>query len=190
MDNNFEDKRTKELIFDKPGEHSFYLGAEDNVGNTANSVNYTVVIDETPPITKLNASNNFVERDGIHISSLPNKIDFSADDNGVGVSFVEISYDGKKYIKAQGAIDLATWSNGKKTIYYRSVDKLGNLEQQNMMTIYVRNRGPRVDLFVEKDDMPGVSLSELIKIKKLKRIPATKKTTPVKKKAEKKIEKQ
>ena len=50
-----------------------------------------------------------------------------------------------------------------------------NLEPVQKMSINVRNKGPIVDLYVEKDDMPKVSLSELIKNKNKMRLPASKK---------------
>lgn len=175
INNNFENKTFKEIVFDQPGEHSIHFGAEDQVGNTANSVSLTVVIDESAPQTRLNASNNFVQKDDMFISSLPNKIDFTADDSGVGISYTEISFNGKDFKRVQGAIDLATWKNRSKVVYFRSRDKLGNLERTQQMKIYVRNRGPKVDLFVEKDDMEKVSLSDLIKNKNKMRLPASKK---------------
>jgi len=175
VNNSFENVTHKEIIFNQPGEHSIYLGAEDQVGNTANSVSYTVVIDEETPQTTLNTSNDFVQKGETFISSLPNKIDFTANDKGVGIAYIELSYNGKDFHKIQGPIDLATWTEDSRTIHFRSMDKLGNLEPVQKMHINVRNKGPIVDLYVEKDDMPKVSLSELIKNKNKMRLPASKK---------------
>lgn len=168
--------KNKEIVFSSEGEHGLNLWAEDNVGNSANSVSYTVLVDESTPNTQIKASNQMVERDKTFISSLPNKLEFHASDDGVGVDFTEYSYDGKNYQRVGGPIDLATWQSPKRTIYYRSVDKLGNREDVKSMNVYVRKSGPLVDLFVEREgDFPSLPLSKLkMESSSKKRLPASK----------------
>ncbi|MFW5887742.1 MAG: OmpL47-type beta-barrel domain-containing protein [Bacteriovoracia bacterium] len=166
VDNNDPVKEgKKEFVFDQEGEHSLNLSAEDDVGNIANLVSYTIVIDEGAPESRLTTSNEMIQKDGVLITSLPNKIEFSADDKGVGVDRIEMSYDGKKFEAAPGLIDLASWKNTKRTVYYRSIDKLGNMEPVKQTSILVRKRGPDVNLYVEKEDLPALPLSEVAKVK-------------------------
>ena len=164
----------KDLLFSDPGEHDLFLSAEDNVGNASNSVSYSIFVDEKSPESQLASAVPFIEKDGSFISSLPNKLTFSAIDNGVGVDYIEMSYDNKTFQRVSDAIDLATWDSPRRTIYYRAHDKLGNIEETKQMSIYVRKQGPNVDLFVEKEDLPAVSLSDLIKMKGSSRTPAQK----------------
>src|SRR5262249_1209040 len=78
-----------------------------------------------------------------------------------GVERVEVSYDGKTWNPAGRAIDLTQWSQSKRTVYYRSIDRLGNREAPQSMTVVLRTEGPKVDLFVEQGDLPQVPLSQL-----------------------------
>ncbi len=182
VNNEKNDKTSqKDLVFAEPGEHDLFLSAEDNVGNASNSISYSIFVDEKAPESKLESATAFIEKDGGYISSLPNKLTFAATDHGVGVDFIEMSYDNKTFQKISDTIDLATWETPRRTIYYRAHDKLGNIEETKQMSIYVRKHGPNVDLFVEKEDLPAVSLSDLIKIKgskekeeKAARVPAQK----------------
>ncbi len=171
-----ENTKSKEFVFTKEGEQGVYFSAEDNVGNFANSISYSIFIDESAPNTELKVSNQMVQKGDIFISSLPNSLSFGADDIGVGVDYIEYSYDGKKFNKVTTPIDLATWKKSKRTVYYRSIDKLGNIEKTKSMNIYVRSRGPKVALFVERGgDTPAIPLSQLkdYVVNQDKRLPAS-----------------
>lgn len=152
---------SKSYAFKEKGTFEFSVRGEDKVGNVSDTVNYTVVIDDEPPKSEMKSTNTMVTKDGFVMSSLPNKLVFSANDSDVGVEYIEVSYDKKSWTKITAPIDLATWKQPKKTIYYRAVDQLGNKELEKSLSIHVRNRGPRVGLFVEGGGFPEVPLSKL-----------------------------
>jgi hypothetical protein len=157
-------KTSEQFLFDKQGTFDLMVRGLDKVGNVSNTLFYNIVIDKEAPKTELSTSNPLVEKENIFVSSLPNRLMFSSNDNGVGVNYIEVSYNKQDTFKATAPIDLATWKNPKRTIYFRSVDQLGNKEPWQEKTIYVRNRGPKVDLFVESGQNPDVPLSELKKM--------------------------
>jgi hypothetical protein len=159
--------------FDKDGSYAVSFSALDNVGNKANPKSYDVVIDSVPPSSSFASTQPLVERGNVLYSTIPNKIRLTGDDDGVGLKEIQISYDGKKFKKLVGEIDLSTWKQSQRALYYRAVDLLGNIEPVKKKMIAIRDKGPKVGLFVETDELGKVPLS---KVKKMKgRIPAGKK---------------
>jgi hypothetical protein len=159
----FQKGNTNKLNFSQPGEYHFLARASDRVGNTAEANPLIVIIDNQPPKTLLKPNDRLVQKDGVWLSPIPNKIEFSSEDAGVGVDHIEISYDGKTFTPMPGAIDLAQWNTPKKTIFYRAVDRLGNREATQSMPVQIKSEGPKVDLMVESTNLPEVPLSALKK---------------------------
>jgi hypothetical protein len=149
------------IVFDQPGEYHFFAKASDRVGNTVEANPYTVIIDNQPPKTMVKTNDKLVQKDGVFVSAIPNQLEFIATDDGVGVDRTEVSYDGKTWVSAGRAIEITQWSQSKRTVYFRSIDRLGNREAVQSMTIVLRTEGPKVDLFVEQGDLPEVPLSQL-----------------------------
>lgn len=160
---SYEPTKQNRFVFTNTGEYFIGIRARDLVDNYRDSNPYRVVIDQTPPISKLKPRESLAERDGVFLSGLPNQIDFSADDKGVGLDRIELSFDGNNFSPVKQPIDLSSWQEAKRTFYYRAVDLLGNAEQTQKMTVMVRTKGPSVDLFVESQDYPKVPLSALRK---------------------------
>jgi hypothetical protein len=190
----------KEFVFKEVGSFQLQVRGEDRVGNISNTEFFDIIIDKDAPETKLTTTNNLVEKDKIFLSSLPNKVQLNALDKGVGVNYIEASYDKKNFFKVTGPIDLATWKTPKRTLYFRSVDQLGNKEPLKSINLYVRNHGPKVDLFVESGTGPAVPLSKLkgnmrsapserASVKESKRRPSSKKSIKKKKYKQKKYKK-
>lgn len=147
--------------FDAPGTYQFHLKAFDNVGNASESSPLTVVIDNQPPVSKIKARQTLVPIKDYFLSGIPNSIDISGEDGGVGLKHIEVSYDGQNFQPLKGAIDLATWKSSRQVLYYRGVDALGNKEATQSVTIELSTTGPKVDLFVESDGMPEVPLHQI-----------------------------
>ena len=166
----FDKVMETKFVFDTPGEYLFALKAIDRVGNIAEGNPYTVVIDNEAPKTVVRSTDKLVAKDGVFISALPNQLEFSATDNASGVAQIEISYDGKTFVSNNRPIDMAQWSQTKRTIWYRATDRLGNREAPQKMDIVLRTQGPKVDLFVETENLPEVPLSQ---IQKTGRLPAS-----------------
>jgi hypothetical protein len=149
--------------FDQPGEYAFGMRAKDQVGNGEDSNPYIIVVDATPPTTDYSASQKLVESDKVFLTGLPNRLDFSAADSGVGIERIEISYDGKNFSTLQGAIDFSEWKQPLQRLSYRAVDRLGNTEPARSLTVQIKTQAPKVDLFVESDSTPNVPLSAIRK---------------------------
>lgn len=158
----FEKSTLREFKFDAPGEYVFKLQARDNVQNLAEGNPYVIVIDDTAPVSSFKTTENVVLRDGVYLSAVPNIIQFSGNDGGVGVERIEVSYDGKTFTTMEKGIDLTTWGQSRRTVYYRAVDRLGNHEKAQSMEVMVLRNGPKVDLFVESETLPDVPLSRLL----------------------------
>jgi hypothetical protein len=159
--NENENVTEKLFKFTNEGVQELIVRGEDKVGNVSNTEFYTVYVDNTAPETSLKTHKPLVEKEGLYLSSLPNMIELISVDNGVGVGSVEFSYDKKEIFKYEKAIDMATWKESRKTIFYRSIDELGNSENWKEMPILVKHRGPKVDLFVEASGFPAVPLSQI-----------------------------
>lgn len=163
-DHKFTGSREKEFVFSEPGEYLFEVKAMDRVGNASESSPMVVMIDGSAPVSKVEGTEPMVARDEMYLSGIPNQLKITSQDAGVGVGMIEYSYDGKKFMPLSGGIDMATWKEPKQTVYYRAVDKVGNAEPVQSITVQVLTQGPMVGLFVEGDEAkPNLPLSAVIK---------------------------
>ncbi|MGE0615222.1 MAG: hypothetical protein AB7P04_06250 [Bacteriovoracia bacterium] len=158
---NFKPVSEAATQFQNPGEYFLVFRAIDHVGNLDESNPIQIVIDATPPISRFKTTNALVERDGVLVSGIPNQLEIQADDDGVGIERIEVGTDGKSFSPFRGELDLAEWKDSSRTLYFRAIDRLGNVEAVQKSRIEVRAQGPRVDLFVESKDLPDVPLSTL-----------------------------
>jgi hypothetical protein len=167
----YEPLTETKFTFDKPGEHTLNVRAVDQVGNMTEANPITVVIDSIAPISEYHFTEKVVEKEGRMLSSLPNRLEIKGVDTGVGFDHVELSYDGKVYMPLEDSIDLATWREPVRTIYYRGIDRLGNVEEPKQVVVQVLTKGPIIDLFVESENLPNVPLSTIIKQEEVSRPP-------------------
>jgi hypothetical protein len=136
---SFSDVKAEfEHKFTQPGIYKFQVKATDKVNNTSESAPYIVVVDNKAPVTKIKPRQALVQKDEKNfLSGIPNMIDILGEDEGVGLKYIEYSYDGKYWSMLKGPIDLATWEHVKQTLYYRGVDGLGNREPAQALTIEI-----------------------------------------------------
>jgi hypothetical protein len=165
----YEPLTESKFVFDKPGDHTLNIRAVDQVGNMTEANPITVVIDSTSPVSETHFTEKVVEKEGRILSSLPNRLEIKGQDSGVGFDHVEVSYDGKVYMPLEDSIDLATWREPVRTVYYRGSDRLGNVEDPRQVVVQVLTKGPIVDLFVESENLPNVPLSTIIKQEEVSR---------------------
>ncbi len=149
--------------FDQPGQYLFSMRARDQVGNSEDSNPYQIVVDNTPPTTDFSATQPLVENNKIYLTGLPNRLEFNSSDQGVGTDHIEVSFDGRTFNKIANAIDFSEWKQSTQRLTYRAVDRLGNTEPSRTLTIQIKSQPPKVDLFVEGEDLPNVPLSALKK---------------------------
>jgi len=151
----------KEVSFDKPGDYTLQVRAADNLGNMSEANPLVLHIDDTAPTTTPKFTENAVQRDDKFLVALPNRLNFSAEDNGAGVDHIEYSLDGKTYQTLKEPIDLSTWKNNVQLVHYRAIDRLGNVEPAKNIKVELLNSGPMVGLFIESESHPDVPLSKL-----------------------------
>ena len=159
----FQETKQNSFVFNNPGIQHFAVQAFDNLGNMAESEMVSIFIDSDVGQSKLKTKKELIPQGNLFLSELPNSIDIVAGNSGVGIDYIEYSYDGKNFQRLKGSIDLGAWKREQETLYYHSVDKLGNVEQTQQITIKVQAAPPTVDIFVDSSQKPDVPLSDLTK---------------------------
>lgn len=159
--NSFSNLEKEKLTFSEPGVHHVIFKAEDSVGNTYQTEVLSIFIDSTVEESQLRPKRKLVPLGDSYITTLPNSLEIIGNDNGVGINHVEYSYDGKVFTKLSDAIDLSEWTVKKRTLYYRAIDKLGNMEKIQSINISIQNEAPSVEIFVNTGNSPQKSLSTL-----------------------------
>jgi len=152
-----------EFTFSEPGSHNFILRAIDAVGNQEDSNVYAVYIDTKVEGSEIRSARDLVEKNGIWLSSLPNSLEIKGYDKGVGIDFVEISYDGSKFSRMTEAVDLAKWQTNTRTLFYRGVDRLGNKEETKSITIKIQTEAPSLDLYINSEQHKDIPLSDVLR---------------------------
>lgn len=126
------------------GSVTFYYYSSDLAGNTESIDTMTVWIDMTPPTTS-------VELDGAmgligwYVSDVT--VALSADDAGSGVDRTEYSLDMVSWTTYSASIVVV--GDGIVTVYYRSADLAGNVEEAKTADIYIDKTQPRTEVLLE-----------------------------------------
>ena len=89
----------------------------DYLGNMEAVQNETLFLDDTPPTTRISSSAPFT---------------LTATDEGCGVNFTMYRIDGGSWAVYSSGFTLA---EGEHTIYYYSIDNLGNIEQERSLVV-------------------------------------------------------
>lgn len=162
---NFQVATGREIRFDRPGEYRVAVRARDQVGNLEESNPYIIAIDQSGPVSELKTTNPWIEKEGVFVTGTPNRIEISARDEGAGLDHIEVSSDGRNFTTMKESLDVSQWRSDAQAFYYRAVDRLGNAETPHKIIVAVRTEGPKVDLFVEGENLPQVPLSQLRSLK-------------------------
>jgi hypothetical protein len=130
---------TSPLNFDKEGEYILKFYATDNVGNTEDTGERRVIIDTTPPVTKLEIEGPKHNE----VISYRSVIKLNATDTvGVKETFYSINNGPEaRYVKPIAAGQLA---EGEHSISWYSIDIVGNAEQKGAYTFFVDKTPPMV----------------------------------------------
>lgn len=113
--------------------------SSDNVCNTESHKTITVFLDNTAPITKVNIGiPQYVSGYETYITS-NTPIHLLVNDDGCGVMTSEYRLDNGIWSSYENTIILQINSDGRHTLYWRSIDKLGNAEPENRITLFVDN---------------------------------------------------
>lgn len=108
----------------------------DLLGNDETVQIVTVVVDDTPPTTSIVLGDPSFERDGTLFIEKTSEITLSATDEGCDVNARQYRLDdGLEWIHYVGPFTIERF--GEHTIYFRSVDNLGNTEQEHELEVFV-----------------------------------------------------
>lgn len=154
--------KDNKIVFDKAGDFHFSVRASDHVENVIETNPYVVIVDTAAPVSHLQTNARLILKNGIYYTTLPSHIEIASQDaGGVGVEKIEFSYDNKAFVPYSGAIDASQWPTKKRTLYFRGIDSLKNIETTKSAQVQIQTEGPKVDLMVESEDLPEVSVTDL-----------------------------
>ena len=127
------------------GSHSLAVTAEDRAGNRA-AVVFDFVIDKTPPTTTSTVgAPRYSHSDQLFIAA-ETAITLSSVDAGVvstGVDYIEFTLDqAAPWNSYGGAFVLAAMGEGHHDLYYRAVDRAGNLESAQTLPVILDKSAP------------------------------------------------
>jgi hypothetical protein len=108
--------------------HTVYLEVEDIYGNLA-TITWSFTVDTTPPITTISPDNYTIKIGTIFTLSATDG------EQGSGVNYTQYKIDDGEWTdySAPFSIDIYEYHN----ITYRSADRLGNVEDEKTLSIYV-----------------------------------------------------
>jgi hypothetical protein len=111
------------------GERHIYYKARDKVGNSADPVSDSIILDTIPPYSLSIKINN----GAAEINSTTAKLDLRALDNLSGVSEIAFSLDGETWSNWEDYSNSRSFElpigNGIKTVYFMAKDKVGNVAE-------------------------------------------------------------
>jgi len=108
--------------------HTIYLEVKDIYGNLAIAT-WSFTVDTTPPTTTISPNNYTVKLGTLFTLTATDGI------AGCGVNYTQYKIDNGNWIDYLGPFFIDTY--GYHNISYRSVDNLGNTENENTLSIYV-----------------------------------------------------
>jgi hypothetical protein len=131
-----------DIQFKTEGKHTLKFRAVSSVNNWS-PVQFTeVFVDLTAPVSEATLTDlQFKDKDGKLFVSAKSTMVLTAQDNLSGISLLEYSWDNKTFIPYAKPIALET--QGPQTIYYRSVDKVGNTEKTQKLEFTVDATPPQ-----------------------------------------------
>ncbi|MDE2141735.1 MAG: hypothetical protein KGJ84_04920 [Elusimicrobia bacterium] len=127
------------------GSHLLAYQSQDNVGNLEVLRSTTVLVDATPPVSAAAIGLPlFVAADGTKYIAPATPVTLSAFDptvNGVasGMDRIEASIDGAAYATYASTL---TFAEGRHTVLFRAVDRVGNVEAAHTLLLQSDNTPP------------------------------------------------
>ena len=136
---------TGQFVLAGEGQHTLEWYSEDYAGNVENASFANLTVDDTPPATTISPATEEVDAGTL--------FSLGAIDAGSGVNYTEYRVDGGTWT---GYTASFTLSDGHHNITYRSVDNLGNLENEKYLDVTVSS--PYVPPAIEANYKPLVAL--------------------------------
>jgi len=115
------------------GAYSVEYQSEDKIGNLEVLRSTGVFLDQAPPVTAAQVgAPSFTAADGTLYVDPAAPVSLAAADAASGVERIEVSLDGAPYAAYVQAL---TFSEGRHTVLYRAVDKVGNVETARTLSL-------------------------------------------------------
>lgn len=133
------------IAFKQEGKHTLKFRALNPVNNWSPVQFVEVFVDLTPPTTeaKFTEDHYFQDDSGLYLG-LNSAITLTAQDNLSGVDNIEYSWDGTHFNSYSKPIEIE--KVGKQTVYFRSTDRVGNVEPTKKMTFIADGTPPVSEL--------------------------------------------
>ncbi|MBM3234980.1 hypothetical protein FJZ31_01645 [Candidatus Poribacteria bacterium] len=149
-----------ELAKDQPlleGAYMWQVEAVDIAGNAQSSTStWRFGVDNTPPQTTLTISESKLSEDNALLIQSIMPITLAADDGaGSGVALIEYRFDDGKWIAYAKPFTVNV--SGDHKLYYRSSDKVGNVEAEQSVSIRVEVVTPTTPWDVNNDGLVDVN---------------------------------
>jgi hypothetical protein len=125
------------LVFDEEKKYNLKFYSEDLVGNKETQKEYTIVIDNTPPITELSIIQDYHE----NIVSKRSLFNLAPKDVH-GIKETWFWFNDEKPSLYRKPVETSKLSEGPHEISYYSIDRLGNKEDINTFEFYLDNTPP------------------------------------------------
>lgn len=145
IDNDEYKPYNQSIEFTTEGKHTLKFRALNPV-NTWSPVQFVeVFVDLTAPSTEVKFSDEWSFKDvtGLYLGT-KSTLSLSAQDNLSGVATIEYSNDGKNFLPYSKPITFE--NNGPQSIYYRSVDRVGNAEAVKKIDFFADAAVPQTEL--------------------------------------------
>ncbi len=137
------------VSFPDEGRYRGYAYAIDNVGNRSPTVTLSVVVDDTPPSVRVIPRRPTATVRGTRYATTGTPFAVRAEDEGSGVSRVEVSVDGGEFEQISQPITLD--EPGERSLRARAVDRAGNQSQVADLSFIVDEALPQpsVDTLID-----------------------------------------
>jgi hypothetical protein len=144
------------------GEKSVYFRVNDNVGNTAEPVFDTIILDTTPP----HSLSILINAGVTETNSTSVILALDAHDEHSGVFQMSFSVDGKTWMPWLDFANSTSYNvssgDGEKTIYFKVKDSVGNVADPVFASIILNTTTPPVNNTTKDDKTTTDELSPFI----------------------------
>ncbi|WP_455392588.1 Kelch repeat-containing protein [[Eubacterium] cellulosolvens] len=140
------------------GEKRIFFKVRDSVGNIAEPVFDSIILDTTPPYSLSISINN---GDSETNATLVN-LDLSAFDNTSGINEISFSIDGESWSDWESFVSERLFTlppnDGEKTVYFRVKDRAGNIAEPISTKIMLKTTPPEEESYPPKRSSDSIEI--------------------------------
>lgn len=128
------------------GTYDFTAVTENNVGSQSDTLQFTFVIDDTPPILSHKISDPQTEQNGTIYIHEETNISFFSEDKYSPVDWIRYSVDGSDFQNYHQSIQI----DGDSRLYnirYQSSDVIENISDPEILRVFLDNQPPVTDYY-------------------------------------------